>query len=111
MNFPSKVKVGPVYVTCKEVNDENCESPGIKNGAYASYHDYTLKIELNETMCPQQKAQSGVHEILHACFKQSGLSMLFDSKQEEEIVRRLEPYVYGVIKENPDLVKYIQKAK
>lgn len=111
MKFPSKVKVGPVYITCDEVNDENCKAAGISRGAYAAYTDHGLRIEINEEMCDQQKASSGVHELLHACFKQAGLTMHFDNKQEEEIVRRLEPFIYGLIRENPALVKYIQTVK
>jgi hypothetical protein len=111
MKFPSKVRVGAVYITCNEVDETDCQSPGIKNGAYAAYTDYQLKVEINKDMCEQQKAQSGVHELLHACFKQSGLTMLHDNKSEEEIVRRLEPLIYGLIRDNPQLVKYIQGAQ
>lgn len=109
-NFPKMIKVGPLKLTCKEVDGETCDAPGIKNGAYAAYSDWSLVMEINEEMCHQQKAMSGVHEAMHCAFKQAGLTRDFSSEQEESIVRRLEPFIYSLIKDNPEFVKYVQRA-
>ena len=110
IKFPKTLRIGAVRVTCKEVDGESCDAPGIKNGAYAAYSDWSLVVEINEEMCHQQKAMSGVHEALHCCFKQAGLTRDLPADQEENIVRRMEPFIYSLIKDNPAFVKYIQKA-
>lgn len=110
MKFPKTMRIGAVKVTCKEVDGETCDAPGIKNGAYAAYSDWALLMEINEEMCHQQKAMSGVHEAMHCAFKQAGLTRDFNADQEEAIVRRMEPFVYSLIKDNPEFVKYVQLA-
>lgn len=50
-----------------------------------------------------------VHEILHQVFQHSGMTGL-TSDDEEQIIRHLQSGVLGVLRDNPELVRYLTAA-
>lgn len=111
VSLPKAMRIGSFVVKIKEVADVDATAPALKEGkAYAAYNDKDLLIEVDKTMVPKQKASSVVHEALHCGFGQAGLHMDFNANQEEHFIRRIEPYVYSIIRDNPAFVKYIQQS-
>lgn len=102
MKCPSKIKVCNSTITTgtKPVND-----PDNAGGLYLSenYLFYNLK------QCKEQQRLSVLHELLHAIINYSGLYtiMNLNQQQEETIVRVLEPALYGLLRDNPQLVKFL----
>ena len=61
------------------------------------------QIRVQQDLSPDQTASTLLHEVLHACWDAAGLT----SKTEEETIRRLEPWILGVLKDNPALVRFL----
>ena len=60
---------------------------------------------LRPGMAPGFKRQTMIHEILHQVFTDSGAQIEKDT--EEQICRALEAGLYGVLRDNPDLVAWL----
>lgn len=55
------------------------------------------------------RAETLLHEILHACWDQTPLRD-FDPDVEESVVAALSPLLFGVLRANPKLVKALTDA-
>lgn len=52
-------------------------------------------IELDNDMSQTKKEQTFIHEVLHACFTESGFE-----KQDEDMINRVSITLYQVLKDN-----------
>lgn len=61
-------------------------------------------------MRPEQgmQAETLVHEILHGCIEDSGISL--PEKKEERLIRALSPRLAAFMADNKDVVREILKA-
>lgn len=58
----------------------------------------------------QQVRDCVLHEVFHAIFSETGLTVDFkEDEDEEKIVRRMATAVLAVLRENPALVKFLLK--
>jgi len=102
MKLPKKVRVGG--------HDIDVAAVVMDKGGWGEYRPADGVIELNAEASPSQQATTLVHEILHVCFQEVGLNLHFKPTQEEQIVRSLEPLLYQVIRDNPAVIKFIQRG-
>jgi hypothetical protein len=97
---PKVVRVGGlryrVVVEEEMVSEEGVEILG--------QHDYgRLQLRLSLAADPEVRPFVLFHEVLHACIAVSG----GDSHQEEALVSGLAHVLLQVLRENPDLVRYL----
>lgn len=79
-------------------------------GTLGDWDHKTNTIRVKRRMKPQIKASTLLHESLHAMFEISGLSDKMKAELEEEIIRQIESHLYQFIKDNPEVVRYIQET-
>ena len=98
MKIPAALKIGNhVYqIETKEIVDGNRGWRG------ATFVDSTL-IEIKKDLPESRQAQTLLHEILHACWEDSGLGRVFDDDDKERIVTALAP-VYLLSFERTSLI-------
>jgi len=65
------------------------------------------RIRISNGLDPEQEANTLFHELLHACYKQQGLS---DGAGEEDVVVCLANVLAQVWQDNPKLIAYFDKA-
>lgn len=70
---------------------------------------------LYSTKCDAQQLRDTIwHEIKHAIFSETGLALAMKEHQEttneEDMIRRLTPVELAVMRDNPDLMKYLLGA-
>lgn len=107
----SNVKIGACWYTVKIDNQklDYMEAVGASAGN-------DLEILMRDDKPPDTEKETMVHEILHQCLFQSGfqtstLSLLDSAElQEEMIVRHMSAVLFGVIRENPELIAWLTKA-
>lgn len=63
-------------------------------------------IAIRPGMAPGPERQTLVHEVLHQILRQSGIGGL-TAEDEETIIRHLESGLLGVIRDNPELIRYL----
>ena len=72
---------------------------------------FCCKAELTITLDPklpdQQVAATLLHEVLHACVFAAGIEFK-DEDEEERVVNQLGLVLFGVIRDNPELLRYLR---
>lgn len=71
--------------------------------AYGTTHHSSQKLFIDPTTSEQKKAQTLLHELMHAIWWQTGLGKRYDKdhpKIEEEVVHTLSMGLYQVLKDN-----------
>lgn len=64
---------------------------------------WQCQIRIGKGLNPQQRRDTLLHEVMHAVFSETGLTMDFkEDDDEEKIVRRLSTCLLQVIRENPE---------
>jgi hypothetical protein len=106
MPRPDSVKVGPyVYELSWDKNLTDLGAGGMTNP------DNQI-IGVDPTLGGGMQRSTLVHEILHAIWKQTPLHMDYADEDKdsdgEKIIRTLEPLVFQVILENPEVVKWLR---
>ena len=70
-------------------------------------------IEVATDTADDQQRATVVHEILHACCAESGLRQKLGVGKpgidEEDVVQAIEPLLFQVLNDNPDIVRFICK--
>jgi hypothetical protein len=99
--MPKHVKVGGHTVSVKL-----CP----KIPSFGQYDPRQNAIRVTTNACDAARATTLLHELLHACWATTGLWAVFKTKDEEAMVRALEPVLFQVLRDNPKLIKYIQEA-
>ena len=108
-DVPSEVRLGPHTVTVR--SDPDTVGLLREDGRRADTLPNVLTIRIDPDRPPTAVAESLLHEILHACWD---LTSLRTSEQcaeiEEAAVSALSPWLLGVLRDNPDLVKLLTKG-
>lgn len=71
-------------------------------------HGRSQLIRYGTGQALEQEQDSVLHELIHAVWHENGLSHdVNDDKLEEMIIRRTASGVLALLKENPELVRYL----
>ena len=80
---------------------------------YGQYKSREGLIQIQHNLCGQEKSNTMLHEILHACCYGAGLNQadmpLKDEDKEEIVINQLSNYLMGVFRDNPWFLDYIKK--
>ncbi len=102
MKMPTSVVIGPYDIQIRELDPSDAE----KN--YGLFHSEKMEIHLRkEFSSAQQAADTLLHEVLHAVWHIAGLS---HKDGEERLVATLATQICAVVRQNPDIVRFLQKA-
>lgn len=102
MKMPSSVTVGPYVIAIKELVGTDMERD------YGHFDSVKMEIRLQkEFATPQQAADTLLHEVLHAVWHIAGLN---HKDGEERLVASLSTQICAVVRQNPDIVRWLQKA-
>ena len=71
---------------------------------YGQYKSREGLIQIQHNLCGQEKSNTMLHEILHACCYGAGLNQadmpLKDEDKEEIVINQLSNYLMGVFRDN-----------
>lgn len=97
-----------LYVLGQEIEVRLEHNPTHEGHALLGHYtsDQSL-IVLNDSMAPERARVTIVHEALHALLDATGLDNLL-SDHEEDLVSRLAPTLLSFLRENPDLLFYLE---
>lgn len=59
---------------------------------------------------PTVRANTLLHEVMHACLAMAGITDVLTDEDEERVVRRLSPLLLQALRDNPGLVTYLVDA-
>ena len=108
MSTPTSVRVGPYTYTIKvdaeRIKELEKESDTDLFGMTTHGH---LEIVLQPDVADTVLRETMLHEVLHAVLFNTGLSDRMTDKAEEHLVRALSPALFALLRENPDLVRYL----
>jgi len=80
---------------------------------YGQYKSREGLIQIQHNLCGQEKSNSLLHEVMHACAYGSGLNQangpLKEEDAEELTINQLSNYLMGVFRDNPWFLDYIKK--
>ena len=69
-------------------------------------------IQMQRDLCGQEKANTVLHEVMHACCYGAGLNQaampLKEDDKEEIVINQLSNYLMGVFRDNPWFLDYIK---
>ena len=102
IEIPRTVKIGAlIYDICHifKLEDHNGRE------LYGKITHGSTTIELDRDMGDQRKAVTLIHEILHSILDQAGIN-----KHPEKILTALAFGIYEMIRENPDLIEWINRC-
>jgi hypothetical protein len=107
---PAKVKVGPYTYEVRTVNE--LKLPTVENGAQLDgLHvggptNYVILID-SQVKDKHRHCEVVLHEVFHACWQVMSLT---DDDKEEDVVTALARALTMVLRDNPDLLKYINRS-
>lgn len=115
LKHPKTVQVGSIIykVTSKKSDWVLRENRNHRSGDYGSMEGMLTTIFLNPDQTPDQMRQTFWHEVLHALTETVMGSPSWEnigensSEREETIVRVFESPTLLVLRDNPELVKYL----
>ena len=103
--FPRTLRIGPYRFTLR-VDDAAVlayqDAGGAGVGALTNLPDHTM---IFASACDHPAAI--LHEILHALADQSGLNIRLGNEREEDVIQSLDHGLLGVLRDNPDLLRYL----
>jgi hypothetical protein len=70
----------------------------------------SLEIVLHPSSAPMVQREKLLHELLHVVFDNTGISNRFSDRTEEQLVRALSPALFDLLRENPELVRYLTEG-
>lgn len=104
--LPTSVQVGPLTYRIKPWKNR----PADNAQAWGMCDKKRTVILLHKGLSRQRKREVLLHEVMHACFDSSGLTMK-DNCPEEMVVNDLTFPLLGVLRDNPDLVAYLTEPQ
>jgi hypothetical protein len=107
MAMPKKIRVGHAVLEVR--NDATTAAELTSEQLAGSSNGNFLYIRVRNDLPYQTQAETLLHEVLHMVLFFSGLDL--DADQEEKIVRPAAMTLYGVLKDNPQLLKYLLEEK
>lgn len=108
MSIPLSVRVGPYRYTVKVDADRIKELEKESNtDLYGITTHGHLEIALQPDVADMVLRETLLHEVLHAVLFNTGISDRMTDKAEEHLVRALSPALFSLLRDNPDLVRYL----
>lgn len=98
---PSRLKIGHLTYSVSVVPGDDMD------GAHADIDHDKATIRLGDHMAPAVMAEKLVHEVLHGCYDAWQIN---DRWREEKTVEALSPALCAVLRDNPELVKFLNEA-
>ena len=108
MNPPKHVTVGPFryrLVLDRAAIDRISAGEGERHQGLSDTD--RLVVTVDPDLHPQIVRETVFHELLHCCFALIGASDCLSHEQEESVVRRLAPVLYGALRANEGLVSWL----
>lgn len=99
---PDLIKIGHIHF---DLEDQNYDLED--EHVYGQFDHKNGRIGINPDQPPEFGQDTVVHESLHAMFWVAG----WNPTQEERIVRTLTPMICAWIKDNPELMMYLQEQR
>lgn len=96
MRIPKKIKISYKTYTVKEIEGKSFVAKTGKKKLVGEMDSADQTIKLAKDQHPEEKANTLLHEILHACIDSEELRI----KNEENVVRKLANRLYQIIKDN-----------
>lgn len=104
MNPPEHVQIGPHrYTLTTHVWPEDDHQVG-------ECDKHALTIRYDDTQHRSQLADTLLHECLHAITYATGFSNEWGQELDEAFVCRFTPTLLSFLRDNPDLIRFLQKA-
>ena len=111
MDRPGSVNIASVQMPVRYVEADSLihdTEDGHEHTILGFFYSEDLLIEIKDGLTPERERFVLTHEILHSILELSNLATLFEHLDEENLVSRLTPFVLSFIRENPDVVAYLQ---
>lgn len=89
------MKIGPHRV--KIISNHATDLKLIDDGNYGESDIDRLRIMVRSDLPESVWQETVLHEILHHIWALTSLKERYSSEQEEEVIRAISPYLYGVI--------------
>lgn len=103
---PTSVKVGPFVYSVRDMTEVEYH----RDNLIGFCDKHSLEIGVWPEMNLQKQAEVLLHEVFHAAWNAGGLDGITKSPSEEEVVVAFGIQFLGVIRENPDLMAWVQSA-
>ena len=100
MKPPKRIKVGPHRY--KVVDDTTGLAANVALVRGSCHHEH-LTIALDATLPHTVKAETLLHEVIHACLDGASL----EDGTEETVCRTLGGSLLAALRDNPDLVRFL----
>jgi hypothetical protein len=108
MSTPTSVRVGPYTYVVKVDKDRIKElEKESDTDLYGITTHGLLEIVLQPDVADMVLRETLLHEVLHAVLFNTGLSDRMTDKAEEHLVRALSPALFGLLRDNHNLVQYL----
>ena len=101
--LPKKVKVGCYWIDIIPMKSLE----GFAHGVYGHFSASEMCIRIITELSPAVVMNTLIHEVMHVCYFVGSLD---DSDEEERIVTTLANQYCGVLIDNPDYNKFIQRC-
>lgn len=102
-DLPKTITVGPF--TYKVLTDRK----GFVENQLGATVFAQQTITVDDRQAKDSLADTVLHEVLHAVWSMSGVADEAKADIEERTIRRITPILLGVLRDNPELVKYLTK--
>lgn len=111
MKMPKTFKLNNYTWSVHEVDQSIIDVSMKDQGPTGSYRGYCdtkeFEVVVSDRLHKQDKPRVILHEILHACFRNSDVPST--ASDEEKVVCCLEERLTDLIKNNPKLISYLQE--
>jgi len=108
--LPDNVRVGYKDIKIKYVRPEY--KKWLMTDCFGEYDYRQNTISIQHDLCGQERANTIIHEIMHAAVQVSGLNQekapLEKDEHEEAVVNQLTNVMMGVFRDNPWLVEMLK---
>lgn len=104
---PKTLKIGALDYKFQVVKELK-EADGTTSWGEIEYETYTISAERVQPSAASA-ADTLLHEILHAIWRETSLNETIDAEVEEKIVRTLTTGLVGVLRDNPAVVRWLAK--
>jgi hypothetical protein len=111
---PIELRVGYLHFTVEYLSDQEWEKRGLdgEDGGQTNGSACTIVIRDSEGMNEIHVKEILLHEVLHACFYSSGMTIEASFREqrdiEEYVVGRCTPVLLQTFRDNPDLSLYLE---
>lgn len=106
--LPKVIHIGPMaYSVTVDANDLLKATVEQRSSLFGWSCERRQVIGVDPDQAPGSKRDTVLHEVLHQVLCVSGLASEWGGDQEEQVVRRLTPWLVGVIRANPKLIEFL----